>query len=187
MVLSTPITDPKARKNDKYIMDLIIQSNRFSPKQIKLLNYCRLFLNVLLLSDLTEPDGFTLIPLQTLKQKSALGPWHKRKSIYQSQPSKKVWQLWNQATTLWSPNTRKLQSELGEWTLPVQKLYYIYPVYNFKDNLFVRQMPILDNPEQIPAQSIFGDYKVFRSPIPVKSSPSYKSLIGYPYNQYPES
>lgn len=147
MVLSFPITDPKARKNDKYIMDLIIQSNRFSPKQIKLLNYCRLFLNVLLLSDLTEPDGTTLIPLLTLQQKSALGPWHKRKSIYQSQPSKKVWQLWKQATTLWSPNSRKLKSELGEWILPVQKLYYIYPVYNFKDKLFVRQMPILDNPE----------------------------------------
>jgi hypothetical protein len=35
---------PLERENDDYIMALILQSRKFQPAQIRVLNYCRLYL-----------------------------------------------------------------------------------------------------------------------------------------------
>jgi hypothetical protein len=48
---------PLARCDDQYIMDMILQSNLFSPHELKFLNYCRLYLQVLTLSDIINAQG----------------------------------------------------------------------------------------------------------------------------------
>jgi len=110
LVLSKPITQQPNRENDDYIMDLILKSNQFNPKQIRRINYCRLFLNVLLLSDITEPDGSTLTQLTTIQNQSALHPWPLRKPIHQNKPSSLSWKLWHRASAIWSTSNNKLRN-----------------------------------------------------------------------------
>ena len=43
---------PIQRTHDEYIMDTILQSEAFTTAQIKILNYCRLYLQVVTVSDL---------------------------------------------------------------------------------------------------------------------------------------
>ena len=52
---------PLEREHDNYIMDIILQSNNFTPAaQIRTLNYCRLHLGAITLSDLTTTSGIYL-------------------------------------------------------------------------------------------------------------------------------
>ncbi len=48
---------PPAREGDIYLMDAICDCRRFTGGQIKQINACRLYLQVLLLSDITTPCG----------------------------------------------------------------------------------------------------------------------------------
>ena len=48
------------RQRDAYIMDLILDSDQFTPTQIRRLNYCRLYLQAVTISDLTDATGETL-------------------------------------------------------------------------------------------------------------------------------
>jgi hypothetical protein len=45
-----------------YLMDTILQSKYFRPKEIQQINYCRLYLQAITLSDLTKADGRHLDP-----------------------------------------------------------------------------------------------------------------------------
>jgi hypothetical protein len=60
--LDEPNVPAMQRERDSYIMDHILNSNHYSPAEIKKLNYCRLYLNAVTVSDLTKPDGATLDP-----------------------------------------------------------------------------------------------------------------------------
>ena len=52
---------PLERENDgAYIMDLILKSKKFQPAQIRTLNYCRLYLGAVTISDLTTTSGLNL-------------------------------------------------------------------------------------------------------------------------------
>lgn len=50
------------RKNDAHIMDAILESNRFTDTQIRRLHYCRLFLQAVTVSDLSDATGRQLDP-----------------------------------------------------------------------------------------------------------------------------
>jgi hypothetical protein len=41
------------RLHDRHIMGMVRQSNQFTPKDIRLINYCQLYLQVVTLSDIT--------------------------------------------------------------------------------------------------------------------------------------
>ena len=45
------------RENDRHLMDMVINSGKFSNRQIHLINYCRLYLSVHTLSDITKANG----------------------------------------------------------------------------------------------------------------------------------
>jgi hypothetical protein len=53
---------PTQCERDVYIMDMILQSDSFSPKEILRLNYCRLYLQAITVSVLCVADGVTLDP-----------------------------------------------------------------------------------------------------------------------------
>jgi hypothetical protein len=48
------------RQHDAYIMDLILDSDQFTLTKIRRLNYCRLYLQAVTISDLTDATGETL-------------------------------------------------------------------------------------------------------------------------------
>ena len=50
----------KQREADEYIMDLVLRSEKFSPAEIRKINYCRLFLQAVTISDLSMATGTEL-------------------------------------------------------------------------------------------------------------------------------
>jgi hypothetical protein len=55
--LATDCVPAPQREHDSYIMDWILACNHYTPAEIRRLNYCRLYLNVVTVSDLATPDG----------------------------------------------------------------------------------------------------------------------------------
>jgi hypothetical protein len=53
---------PTQHINDSHIMDMILESEQFTATQIRRLNYCRLFLQAVTVSDLTNATGQQLDP-----------------------------------------------------------------------------------------------------------------------------
>jgi hypothetical protein len=56
-------------------MDIILASNHYSPAEIRKLNFCRLFLNVITLSDISHPYGLLFdlsFPINRLQEPEAV-------------------------------------------------------------------------------------------------------------------
>eukprot|EP00957_Ditylum_brightwellii_P211670 15366453-Ditylum_brightwellii.AAC.2 len=51
---------PPQHRHDQHIMSTVINSNAFKLHKIKCINYCRLYLGVTTLSDITLADGETM-------------------------------------------------------------------------------------------------------------------------------
>jgi hypothetical protein len=55
--LDKPFLYPIQRKHDFHIMDCVLESGKFKPREVRMLNYCRLFLGVTTISDVASADG----------------------------------------------------------------------------------------------------------------------------------
>jgi hypothetical protein len=113
--LDDPCIPPHQRENDKYLMDLIIQSGRYTPAQVRKLNYCRLYLQAVTLSDITKPNGHKLDPCLLSGRPSLFSNrtrWH---TVQQVRPSESEWKLWKTANSLWSDPYGQLFQPLGAW------------------------------------------------------------------------
>jgi hypothetical protein len=119
--LDDPYLTKREREHDWHIMDAIIQSGKFSPVEIQQLNYCRLYLQSITISDLANARGDALDPYMQLGKidhpTSSKIKWHK---INQYRPAAKHWLLWREALSLWSDETGMLYQPLGKtgWYLP---------------------------------------------------------------------
>jgi hypothetical protein len=47
----------KMREHDEYIMDIVITSKKYKPHQVRKINYCRMYLNVTTVSEMTNAKG----------------------------------------------------------------------------------------------------------------------------------
>jgi hypothetical protein len=109
---------PIQRQNDSHIMDQIMGSNLFTATQIRRLNYCRLFLQAVTISDLTDATGHTLDPSKlsgTPISSSSTTTWL---HVNQDRPSSEIWTLWNKANRIWSHHDGTLHNPLGQWLVP---------------------------------------------------------------------
>ena len=48
---------------DNFLMTVALESQKFKPAQLQWINYCRIYLNVLLVSDITTAKGDYIDPL----------------------------------------------------------------------------------------------------------------------------
>jgi exonuclease III len=109
---------PLQRTKDSHIMDHIMGSKLFTALQIRRLNYCRLFLQAVTISDLTDATG------QRLDQSKLRGIPNSTSStttwlhVSQERPSEEVWTLWRKANLIWSQHNGTLHQPLGQWLLP---------------------------------------------------------------------
>jgi hypothetical protein len=117
-------------EHDWHIMDAIIQSGKFSPKEIRQLNYCRLYLQATTISDIANAKGDALdvylIKGNINHQSSSCNKWHK---VNQERPADANWKLWHKATKLWSTITGKLHQPLGKWLQPISQQRRRWPAY----------------------------------------------------------
>ena len=99
---------PIERENDDYIMDLIIQSNAFQPVQIRMLNYCRLYLGAVTQSDLTTTNGTYLDNAKLHGHISRMSNKTRWLKIHQARPTETQWRLWRKANLIWSSKKGRL-------------------------------------------------------------------------------
>jgi hypothetical protein len=113
--LDNPYIPKLERTHDYFIMDAILQSNKFTDKEIQWLNCCRMYLQVVTIFDITKANGSQLDP-DMLKGKharySSRSRWHK---FRQERPSEKRWQIWRTANLLWSREDGTLHQPLTRW------------------------------------------------------------------------
>ena len=79
---------PLQREHDSYIMDHVLNSNHYTPAEVRRLNYCRLYLNVVTVSDLANPDGMTLDSAFLVGRISTRSSLLAKYGVNQERPSK---------------------------------------------------------------------------------------------------
>jgi hypothetical protein len=132
------------RVHDHHIMDIIIQSAKFTPKEIKTLNYCRMYLQAVTLSDITNAAGNALdmhmLAGNVDNISSSISTWH---HFHQQRPYEEAWELWREANKLWSKADGKLHQPLTKWLIPPSRQRRTWPVYADQEQ---RLYAIADNP-----------------------------------------
>ena len=153
------------REHDSYIMDHILDSKRFSNAEIKRLNYCRQWLQVQTISDITQASG-TRLHLEFFNGRHTLmTPATTNLKFWQGKPNEKTWKLWKRASLLWASKHGKLHQSLGKWLVApadqrMRRFSYMDPednaVYLFDGSHFRRYntyfnllLPIKDDEQYI--------------------------------------
>jgi hypothetical protein len=93
---------PIQRDHDSYIMDLVLESDNFTTKEILQINYCRLFLQSVTLSDLTLAEGTQLDPHMRIRRPSPRSSTTTVHHINQASPDEAAWRLWQRANLVWA-------------------------------------------------------------------------------------
>ena len=103
------------RHNDEYVMDVLMASNHYTPAELRKLNCCRLFLNVITISDITKPCGKVIDESILNGTPSARSSRSTHLPVHQESPSANEWKLWKRTYLLWSDINGNLRTPLGEW------------------------------------------------------------------------
>lgn len=128
---------PRQRENDVYVMDLILESNHYTPNEIRTLNYCRLSADIVTVSDLTLPCGTQMDMEKLLGIPSEFSSWSHHHPINQERPSDAEWKIWSRASLLWSDINGKLRQPLGKWLLPLSAQRQRHFAFVHLDHLWV--------------------------------------------------
>jgi hypothetical protein len=142
--LQDTYSTPRQRINDSHLMDLVLSSRMFAPRQIRLINYCRLYLQVHTTADIATAGGTHMDRAFIHGETTLTSSSSSELEIIQHKPtSPDAWRLWKRACTLWcNTHTGSLRRPLGKWLLPSTKLRRSWP-YHFDPSsrrLFVRTM-----------------------------------------------
>ena len=129
---------PLEREHDGYIMEWIVQSDRFKDKEIIRLNYCRLFLNAITLSDLSDTIGTSLDLGKLNGAPSLVSSKSRWMAVQQDKPSEAEWRLWKKANEIWSTEEGKLRQPLGNWLHELQQRRIQHFAYRSHSTLFIR-------------------------------------------------
>jgi hypothetical protein len=79
------------RERDAFLIDIMLRDKRFRPAPIRRINFCRLYLNVLLISDICTATGDSIDP----DMYSGATPKPQRaQKANQPSPTGKSWQQW---------------------------------------------------------------------------------------------
>jgi len=111
------------RENDAFIMDLAL-TYRFTPMQLKYINHCCLYLQVLTISEITDASGHHILTTATQGIKDSSRPSKYLWPHYPS-PPRAVWQSWKIFLAHISRNA-KLHQPLGSWRSPPHQEWHWY-------------------------------------------------------------
>jgi hypothetical protein len=120
-----PGIPPKTRENDQHIMDIVLQSKKYKPHQIRKINYCRLYMNVTTLSEITNAKGDMIDPAMIERNKEETLSQEKWRRVNQQKPDAASWNLWkNMCKDVSTRMNNKwyLNRRLGRWTIPLEEM-----------------------------------------------------------------
>jgi hypothetical protein len=138
--VDNPYILPLQREHDFYLMDAIIASKQFTPKELCKINYCRLYLQVLTLSDISIAGGARLDPYFLKGTRGPMSSTTKLHHVNQARPNARSWNLWQRANYLWTSWGTKLKQPLGRWLVPSDQLRLSWKAYfdPHTDELLIR-------------------------------------------------
>jgi hypothetical protein len=124
-------TIPLQRIHDKAIMEVVIASKLFTPSECKTINYCRMFLPVHSIADLTlagrnhvDMSFLALEPSLLSSVSTLIEPLQDRPQ------TASALRLWQHANRLWCNTvTGGLHRPLGKWLVPGPQLRRVWPFY----------------------------------------------------------
>ncbi len=119
LVIDHPGLPKLQRLHNFNLMDVILSSQKFKPTEIRRLNYCRLYLKAVTVSDLTDIGGDRLDLAKRERKFSFLSSITSGVAIHQERPSDQEWKLWAKANALWSQKSGYLLQPLGDWVLDI--------------------------------------------------------------------
>ena len=125
------------RFHDFNIMDVVMESQQFSPAEIRRINYCRLYLQAETVSDLTQIDGRKLDPHKLRGTSSLMSSFTVENSIHQERPADREWQLWRRANKLWSTRDGTLHRRLGNFVVAIHEQHQRHRAYCCDSVLYV--------------------------------------------------
>ena len=140
ILLHDPGVPKVQRQGDSYIMDHILESQTFTPRQIRKLNYCRLYLQAITISDLTIPTGEALDPSKLVGKPSLQSSRTTWIPTNQERPTNAEWLLWKRANLIWSTADGRLHTPLKNWTEPIHKQRNSHFAYRKCNNMWIRQL-----------------------------------------------
>ncbi|KAI2499829.1 hypothetical protein MHU86_14646 [Fragilaria crotonensis] len=136
--LDDPCIPALQRQGDLYIMDHVLESRSFSCAEIRHINYCRLYLQAVTVSDLSTTEGSTLDPCKLNGHPSLLSSQTTWLKVHQERPSSKAWKVWKRANLLWSLPGGCLKVPLQNWLFPSHLLRNRYVAYKNRSRLWIR-------------------------------------------------
>eukprot|EP00980_Cylindrotheca_fusiformis_P024905 scaffold12690_cov177-Cylindrotheca_fusiformis.AAC.2 len=121
--VDTPYIPPTQREDDEYIMEVAIATRSFEDKELRKLNYCRLYLQVVTIADMVIPDsaGNQLDPSMVyginVDRPISVSNYCQTN---QAKPSRGSWKVWQRLCDIIA--TMLENHPLGRWTVPGNKL-----------------------------------------------------------------
>ena len=118
--LDNPHIPPKQREHNFYLMDKVLESKKFTPLQIRQINYCQMYLQAMTVSDISNIKGDHIDPAKLQGTISLMSSQSGLHWINQERPNHSAWSCWRKACKLWSTKG-KLHQPLGKWLYPSHK------------------------------------------------------------------
>jgi hypothetical protein len=136
--LDDPCIPSLQRQGDSYILDHILESEAFTAAEIRRLNYCRLYLQAITISDIAKITGDALDNSKLAGQISLQSSTTKWIKINQERPSEKEWTLYRKANRLWSDENGNLITLLRKWLLPIHQQRNQHFAYRHRRQVWIR-------------------------------------------------
>jgi hypothetical protein len=132
----------RQRSGDVYLMDLLVGAEAYPPEVLRTINHCRLFLNVITLSDITNAAGAHLIPGVEWGEHDLFPSSSKHHAPRQSSPAMFFWTYWQRLLRIIALPTDQLRHPLGPWLLPGSDLRRTWTSYfDLRYKFLYRQTP----------------------------------------------
>ena len=138
--LDDPCIPAPQRQGDSYIMDYVLESKQFSVAEIRHINYCRLYLQAITISDLATAEGSELDNSKLHGQPSLQNSQTTWLEVHQEYPSQRAWKTWRRANLLWSYPGGRLKTALQTWLHPTPLLRNRYAAYRLRSRLWIRHL-----------------------------------------------
>ena len=110
-------------------MDAVLASKQFTSDKLCRINYCRLYLQAITISDILIAGGSRLDPYFLKGSKGPMSSITKLHHVNQARPNKISWNLWKKANYLWTSQGTKPKQTLGRWLVPADKLRRSWKAY----------------------------------------------------------
>jgi hypothetical protein len=122
-----PFIPPAQREHDEYLMDIALASPEFTSSDLRVLNYCRLYLQAVTMADIATAHGDALDSALVLGGSSPTSSSSNYCHTNQELPTPPSWKIWLRLCNL--IEAKLSHQPLGQWLLPAPQLRRDWPYY----------------------------------------------------------